>query len=148
MSAEAGVKYDAGKPRAGLVLGGFNKALMEVAKVGTFGAEKYTPNGWKTVDPDRYRDALFRHLMQDGVDEESGLAHLAHAAWNVLALLEFSIKANESNQEAVDTWNQFFMNEPAEWNQPGAIIVKGADAEMRADQLYQAMCIVKEEGSD
>ena len=87
-----GLKYDGGKPRAALVLGGFANALLEVAKVGTFGAEKYAPNNWKLVEPERYEDALFRHLLQwqsgELVDSETGLRHLAHAAWNALAILQ------------------------------------------------------------
>ncbi len=43
---EIGSKLDAGKPRMSLVLGGFARALMEVVKVGTDGAIKYTENGW------------------------------------------------------------------------------------------------------
>ena len=43
---EAGAKLDAGKNRLGLVLCGFARALQEVGKVGTYGATKYTDNGW------------------------------------------------------------------------------------------------------
>lgn len=61
---EPGAKLDAGKNRIGLVLFGFARALQEVGKVGTYGANKYTDNGWTEV-PDgerRYTDALLRHL--------------------------------------------------------------------------------------
>jgi hypothetical protein len=91
-----GAKLDRGKPRTGLVLGGFANALIEVAKVGTFGAEKYTDNGWKVVPNGyaRYTDALFRHLLDEQLhDDESGLLHDAHAAWNALARLELRLKA-------------------------------------------------------
>lgn len=89
-----GAKADQGKPRLALVLDGFSKALVEVGKVGTFGAEKYSDNGWKHVENarGRYRDALYRHLFADSDrDEESGLLHLSHAAWNVLALLSLEM---------------------------------------------------------
>lgn len=97
-----GAKLDAGKPRVGLVLRGFSRALQEVSKVGTFGAEKYSPNGWKEVKngKERYDDATWRHLLQenpDSLDEESGLLHAAHAAWDALATLEFLLKEKESN---------------------------------------------------
>jgi hypothetical protein len=78
----------------GLVLGGFANALTEVAKVGTFGAAKYSDNGWEQVPnaEGRYTDALLRHVFKhmngEVVDPEWGLFHLAHAAWNVLAVLE------------------------------------------------------------
>lgn len=97
MSTEAGVKLDQGKNRLGLVLGGFAPALVKVGEVGTFGAnKKYTANGWKTVPngQERYKDALYRHLMHhetgEELDPESGLPHLAHAAWNTLAILTLS----------------------------------------------------------
>lgn len=93
-----GAKLDQGKPRTGLVLGAFSRALTEVAQVGTFGAEKYSDNGWLEVEngEQRYRDALFRHLLApDDTDPESGLSHLAHAAWNVLAILELEIRRED-----------------------------------------------------
>lgn len=97
-----GAKLDSGKQRAHLVLGGFPRALQEVVRVGTYGSQKYTDNGWKVVPnaTSRYSDALWRHLLEDAkglqLDEESGLQHLAHAAWNILALLEF--RAQEKNR--------------------------------------------------
>ena len=93
-----GVKHDHGKPRCGLALLGFSRALLEVARVGTFGAAKYTDNGWVQV-PDghaRYTDAMLRHLLAEAespVDAESGLSHAAHAAWNALARLELELRA-------------------------------------------------------
>lgn len=93
-SNEPGAKLDAGKPRMSLVLGGFGKALHEVGKVGTFGAKKYSDNGWREVPngKERYTDALYRHLLQEGLDDESGIEHAAHAAWNALARLELLLK--------------------------------------------------------
>lgn len=88
-----GEKFDDGKPRAGLVIADFACALQKVIDVGTFGANKYSERGWRTVPEayERYYDALWRHLLADitiEVDDESGLDHLAHAAWNILALLD------------------------------------------------------------
>lgn len=98
---EPGAKLDAGKPRCSLVLGGFSRALGQVAQVGTFGAAKYTDNGWRTV-PDgqeRYTDALWRHLLAEAqgleCDPDSGLLHAAHMAWNALARLELLLAAQE-----------------------------------------------------
>lgn len=91
---DGGAKLDAGKVRAWLVLGGFSRALEEVARVGTLGAEKYSPNGWKEV-PDaveRYSDAMVRHMFAEAQgeahDPEMGTLHAAHVAWNALARLE------------------------------------------------------------
>jgi len=93
-----GAKLDAGKNRCALVIGGFSAALWQVSRVGTFGAAKYTPNGWKEVEGgiERYTDAMARHLlaeaMGEDLDSESGLLHAAHAAWNALARLELMLK--------------------------------------------------------
>ena len=38
---------------------------------------------------------LFQHLQGDKVDDESGLLHLQHCAWNILALLEFELKEKD-----------------------------------------------------
>ena len=83
-----GRKDDSTKTLAGL-LKDFSPALMQVAEVGTFGAHKYARGNWLKVDNgiERYEDALWRHLLQHGTDHESGLDHLAHAAWNILALI-------------------------------------------------------------
>ena len=99
-----GAKLDNGKPRAGLVLMDFGKALNEVAKVGTFGAVKYTDHGWLLVPNgrERYTDALFRHLLSISTEEDdsdSGLSHLAHAAWNSLACLELAIREKEKSDQ-------------------------------------------------
>ena len=103
----AGAKCDAGKNRMGLVLKGFSRAVQDMCQVGTFGAAKYTPEGWKDV-PDgeaRYMDALLRHLFAhmsgELKDSDSGLPHLAHAAWNVLAIAELGkINKEDNNEEA------------------------------------------------
>lgn len=94
----AGMKFDAGKPMAGLMATDFANALLAVSEVTTFGAKKYAPRSWSTVPAaaDRYRDALYRHLLAaaagEKTDQESGLPHAAHAAWNALALLELEIR--------------------------------------------------------
>lgn len=95
---DPGAKLDAGKNRMGLVLFGFARALQEVGKVGTYGAIKYTDNGWMDV-PDgerRYTDALLRHLMQEASgetkDPDTELHHAAHAAWNALARLDLMLR--------------------------------------------------------
>ncbi|MCM1324115.1 MAG: DUF5664 domain-containing protein [Acetobacter sp.] len=90
-----GKKYDTGKPMPGTLIRVFPNALMEVGKCIEFGTHKYPdPSNWKKVDgaKTRYVDSLMRHLLKHfmGIyqDEETGLPHLAHAAWNALAILE------------------------------------------------------------
>lgn len=102
-SRPPGVKFDDEKPRPGLVLMGMARALWEVGEVATFGARKYTADGWTTV-PDgeqRYTNAMLRHLMAEAVgeesDAESGLRHAAHTAWNALARLDLMIRREEGS---------------------------------------------------
>lgn len=119
------MKYDAGKPRPSLILKSMSRALLEVSKVATFGAEKYAEDSWLTVKDGekRYRDAKDRHMLQgafETVDSESGISHLAHEAWNALALLELSLRG-----ETIDT-----TREVLEPNWPES-------AEVRSAQIMQ-----------
>lgn len=97
MSTEKGVKLDEGKPRLDLVLGDFADALWSVGMVGTYGANKYTDKGWQEVGNgiERYGNAMLRHYFnyRKGIafDDESGLSHLAHMAWNALAILQLHL---------------------------------------------------------
>jgi hypothetical protein len=91
-----GSKLDKGKVMASL-LEDFSLALMEIAKVSTHGAEKYTRNGWESVEDGetRYNDAAWRHRLKrkhEEMDPDSGLLHEAHEAWNVLAKLELKLR--------------------------------------------------------
>jgi hypothetical protein len=95
---DPGAKLDKGKNRVALVLSGFSNAIEEVSKVGTYGAEKYSPNGWEKVDNglERYDNAMLRHWLAEKRGEESDpdteLLHAAHAAWNSLAYLELKLR--------------------------------------------------------
>ena len=94
---DPGAKLDSGKVLAG-VLGDFSLALNAVAEIGTYGVNKYSRGGWEHV-PDaqtRYTDALWRHLLAEStepIDQESGLTHQAHLAWNILAILELELRS-------------------------------------------------------
>ena len=101
---EPGAKLDAGKNRVGLMVSGFALALSRVAEVTTYGANKYTPNGWLSVSngSERYSDAMYRHLLESvnhPIDTETGIEHLAHAAWNILAVLELKLRKELSSPE-------------------------------------------------
>lgn len=104
---ESGAKLDAGKTRLGLVLGGFSRALQEVGKVGTYGANKYTDNGWLDVPSgqERYTDAMLRHWAEEAAgvpcDKDTNLAHAAHLAWNALARLELALIEAEALEGGV-----------------------------------------------
>ncbi len=99
---EPGAKLDDGKIMAG-VLADFSLALLEVAKVGTFGAKKYSRGGWQFVSDGitRYGDAKWRHLLaerHEAYDEDSGLLHIAQEAWNILAELELILRGAKNDQ--------------------------------------------------
>ena len=67
-----------------------------IVEVFHFGAQKYEPNTWQKLEDgeDRYRAALFRHLVahEKGElrDPESGLLHAQHMAWNAIAVMYFA----------------------------------------------------------
>ena len=87
----AGAKDDAEKLRMDLLP---PIAIQELARVLTYGARKYLPNGWRSVDDadKRYTAALLRHLMAamrgERIDPESGLTHLSHVLCNAVFLVE------------------------------------------------------------
>jgi Domain of unknown function (DUF5664) len=73
------------------------KALLEVAKAAGFGAMKYERfNFLRGFDWGLAYDAAQRHLHAfwsgEESDPDSGMHHLAHAGWHVLALLAFSLR--------------------------------------------------------
>lgn len=95
-SNDPGAKLDQGKPMASL-LKQFGLALLEVSKVSTFGANKYSIGGWQSVDNgvQRYDDAMMRHWLKEHleeIDNDSGLMHQAQVAWNALARLELILR--------------------------------------------------------
>ena len=95
---QEGIKYDTGKPRLFEMIEDFKEPLTEVARVWSFGANKYGKHNWAYVDNaiDRYSNALVRHLLEGGTkDQESELLHASHVAWNALARLYFIIQKNK-----------------------------------------------------
>jgi hypothetical protein len=102
---EPGAKLDAGKPRPALVLGNFSRALSAVTDVGSYGARKYTDNGWRTVPEgvERYTEAMIRHWLEECADKkydaETNLLHAAHLAWNALARLELMLLSGRQDTD-------------------------------------------------
>jgi hypothetical protein len=107
-------KGDAGKPKLSLVP---RQIIFDIARIREYGNNKYPEGGvdnWKKVEPERYRDAAFRHFLAYlddpyGVDKESGLPHLWHLACNIAFLCEM-----EDSK----------MEKPLHWNHTGPIIAK------------------------
>ena len=97
MSAPAdgqGLRFDEGKSRVDLLPA---DALMEVGKVNAYGAAKYAPRNWERGMPwSKVVGPLLRHLfkwmMGENVDSESGQRHIAMVAWNALALLTYELR--------------------------------------------------------
>lgn len=90
-TGRAGVKDDGGKLRFELLPW---KALSGLVAVLTFGARKYSPNGWRLVPQakERYTAALLRHLAKiqlgEKIDPETGLRHIDHLLCNAAFLAE------------------------------------------------------------
>ena len=102
MTTYKGIKYDGEKPKMNLLP---PKAIMEVAKVLTFGAEKYGAENWKELEDlqNRYLAGALRHIFahMDGekLDPETGLSHMAHALCCLLFKLEIELEDGESKEE-------------------------------------------------
>ena len=102
-----GKKYDNGKPMIGTLVRVFPLALEALGSVIEFGTHKYPqPDNWKKVEGAKYRylDSLMRHMVKHykgmELDEETNKPHLAHMAWNALAILElYLMEKNEKQQK-------------------------------------------------
>jgi hypothetical protein len=100
----SGVKHDQGKTRWDLLP--FD-AVDQVARVMTFGAEKYNDRNWERgMNWGRLIGAAFRHLAAfargQNLDPETGLPHLAHAACCVLFLLTYQLRGTPGDDRAVN----------------------------------------------
>ena len=77
--------------------------IKPVVEIFQYGLKKYGKEGsWALLDNGyiRYRDAFFRHLEahESGqeIDEESNHPHIAHCAWNALAMMWFALKEKDN----------------------------------------------------
>lgn len=88
-------KADYGKEKLTLVP---RRIIHDICAIRMYGNEKYgDPENWRKVEPERYRDAAYRHFLAYlddpyGVDKESGLPHLWHLACNIAFLCEMEDK--------------------------------------------------------
>ncbi len=93
----AGIKHDQEKPDISLLS---PIALLEVAKVMTFGKKKYSAHNWRGgMAWSRLLAAVLRHILSfmggEDKDPETGLPHLAHAICCLMFLLEFEVTHKE-----------------------------------------------------
>lgn len=91
MTKPEGVKFDQEKPDMSLMS---TKALTEISRALTFGAQKYSRHNWRNgYQWSRMIAAAMRHItaFNDGedIDPESGISHLAHAGTCIMMLLEW-----------------------------------------------------------
>lgn len=95
-------KLDGGKLRLDLVPAEWIEWLGRVCQMG---AEKYSPWAWakNPMEPWRVEAALMRHVGEyrkgNWLDDESGLPHLVHAAWNCLCLVYYREKGLEPKND-------------------------------------------------
>ena len=98
----SGIKYDGEKPKMNLLP---PKAIVEISKVLTFGAEKYDAENWRKLDDlqNRYTAGALRHIFahMDGeeLDSETNLSHLAHAMCCLLFKLEIELEERTKEEE-------------------------------------------------
>lgn len=91
-------KSDGGKPRPSLVPPALIRGVDAVREFGT--ARYGSPENWREVEPQRYWDALLRHVLAawndwKAVDEESGMPHLWHIACNAAFLMQYMEEEKE-----------------------------------------------------
>lgn len=84
-------KADAGKPHPSYCPVELIKGVVAVREHGT--AKYGDPENWRKVEPERYHQAMLRHILAAWndpykIDPESGLPHIAHVATNIAFLLE------------------------------------------------------------
>lgn len=130
-----GIKYDGEKPRMHLLP---PKAIIEVAKVLTFGANKYDEENWKKLEnlQSRYTSGALRHIFahMDGedLDSESNVSHLAHAICCLLFKLEIELEdaknkekeSRELNEQKYSTRDQSFESDrlvDKSYNEKGSV---------------------------
>jgi hypothetical protein len=87
------IKNDRGKPIFSCM---DSEGLLDLGRVSAYGAMIHGTDNWRTAESKegarRFWDAAMRHLLaaKKEMDDESGLPHLAHAAWNCLAALWYA----------------------------------------------------------
>ena len=87
-----GAKSDTGKIKPHEVP---KEVILAIAKVRQYGNAKYAdPENWMRVEPEKFHDALLRHVLAMwndpyAVDPESHLPHLWHLVTNAAFLCHF-----------------------------------------------------------
>lgn len=104
LKIQSAIKADENKTRLDLLP---LRPLQDVGDILTLGATKYDAHNWrKGMKWSRFYAATLRHLFawwqgQD-LDPESGKSHLAHAACNILFLLEYTYSHKELDDRYIE----------------------------------------------
>jgi len=102
-----GSRFSTGKPQMWMAPW---YGCLEVARVAEHGAGKYGPLDWEEGQSfSTVLNSAMRHLLKAmrnplARDTESGLLHLGHAAWNILALLDFVERGDTERLDDVTPW--------------------------------------------
>jgi len=114
LGKEDGAKFDDGKERFDLLP---IYPLWEIVRVYTYGTQKYDDDNWRRgMKWGKLIAAALRHffkwMMGEKYDDESGLHHLAHCAWQCMALMEYErIGAGEDTRKDKDIFQWMLDNE-------------------------------------
>jgi Domain of unknown function (DUF5664) len=104
MSEPTGIKHDQDKIQTELLS---PIAMMEIAKVMTYGAKKYSAHNWRGgIAWSRVLGAALRHLLSflngEDKDPETGLSHLSHCACCLMFLIEYEVTHKELDDRYKD----------------------------------------------
>ena len=102
------VKDGIEKPRLSLIP---QHAVVEVAKVFGYGANKYdaynfSKGAYKTTYTDAAQRHINRYLLNEDIDPESGLSHLAHGICCLMMLLD-----NDLIETSIEDRNKMYKSE-------------------------------------
>jgi hypothetical protein len=101
------LRFNSDKPMMSYFMRSFPKMTEAVARVKEMGAIKYNDGNWRLGNKpdDEYWNSMFRHLnyIFDGedYDNDTGCLHIAHAVWNMCALLELNHSDLPARDEAI-----------------------------------------------
>lgn len=149
-------KSDAGKPQLSLVP---RRIIFDIAKIREYGNSKYPEGGidnWKHVEPERYRDAAFRHFLAYlddpyGLDAESGLPHLWHLACNIAFLCDLEdskilnmTRERQIGEVAQNKFDNDVVEEEPSKTIPGDTIQKYSDGKLNMQLSESTMKLYKD----
>lgn len=146
-------KADAGKPRLSLTPPAI---IFAIAQAREYGCKKYgDPENWRQVEPERYKEAAFRHFLEyisdsESKDEESGLPHLYHTACNIAFLIALEKqekekqKQNAALKEIIDNLksqrkDREYSIAPEEKDDPNNIFVEDVKAFSATIEILEAL---------